>query len=59
LNNNLITTVAHAHEDSEIIPYLPSPVKVTHKINRKITDVGSEIERGITITVPLQHAETS
>lgn len=50
LNNILIITVAHTHEERERL-YTTSLVKVTHKTNKKITDVGSGMARGITMTV--------
>lgn len=56
LNNIVIITVAHAHEGRGI-PYMTSLVKVTHKTNEKITDVGSGMARGITVTVLLQHTK--
>lgn len=54
--NMFIITVTHAHKDREI-PYMTSLVKVTHKTKKKITDAGSRMARGITMTVLPQHTK--
>lgn len=54
--NIFIITITHAHKGREI-PYMMSLIKVTHKTNKKITDVGSRMARGITMTVLPQHTK--
>lgn len=39
------------------IPYMTSLVKVTCKTNKKITDIGSGMARGIPMTILLQHTK--
>lgn len=36
---------------------MTSLVKVTHMTNKKVTDVGSGVARGITMTILLQHTK--